>query len=218
MNSNFLAKHYNGFTPHERLSLIMAAEERGDETERNRLEQTAPWVMCHASHHFRLTLALHLISNQHYMELLSLAAQYLQAILAPWDDGAEWQERYEENADDFASDEPVFFGLTRDLPFMFGFTIKTLLAGWRLFCEKLQIPPDAPWESLPGYETVRQAEKLTESFAYPEKACAVAFLRHYASAGDESPIKVKEAEQVAAGLERSLQALLGTDDSFTRIP
>lgn len=42
MNTNTLVRHYDRLTPWERVALVMAAVARGDETERQRLADTAP--------------------------------------------------------------------------------------------------------------------------------------------------------------------------------
>jgi hypothetical protein len=42
MNTNGLAKHYGILTPEERLPLILAAADRGDAAEADRLAHTAP--------------------------------------------------------------------------------------------------------------------------------------------------------------------------------
>lgn len=52
MNTTKLAKHYESLTPEERLPLIIAACCRGDETERARLANSAPFVTYQARHHF----------------------------------------------------------------------------------------------------------------------------------------------------------------------
>jgi hypothetical protein len=47
-----------------------------------------------------------------------------------------------------------------------GYTLKTKAAGWELFCGRLDIPPFATWEMLPGFDRLRRALKLAESAAF----------------------------------------------------
>jgi hypothetical protein len=38
-----------------------------------------------------------------------------------------------------------------------GFILKTKIAGWKMFCERLSIPPFALWQILPGFERFQWA-------------------------------------------------------------
>src|SRR5262249_15997242 len=47
-----------------------------------------------------------------------------------------------------------------------GFTVKTQADGWKLFCERLGVPPFALWQALPGFDRLQRALALAEQFAF----------------------------------------------------
>jgi hypothetical protein len=48
----------------------------------------------------------------------------------------------------------------------FGYILKANVDGWKMFCEKLNIPPFMLWEDLPGFERLQIALTLTEKAAF----------------------------------------------------
>jgi hypothetical protein len=44
--------------------------------------------------------------------------------------------------------------------------LRTKLNGWKLFCERLNIPPFLQWEGLPGFDRLQRALALTEKGAF----------------------------------------------------
>jgi hypothetical protein len=155
MNTNALAKRYDGLTPWERLPLITAASGRGDETERQRLMRTAPTVVYRVPDYFGLGMAFNEVSRLHFMELLNLAALYFET-MAHADD---WEDEYGER----------MLKIGR----LFGYIFKVQLAGWRAFCAEFYFDPEPCWDSLPGFETVKRMESAAESAAFtPEEVAA----------------------------------------------
>jgi hypothetical protein len=82
-----------------------------------------------------------------------------------------------------------------------GYVLKTKTDGWKLFCERMNVPPFAAWKHLPGYERLQRALKLAEEVAFVPEG----FLRYLdaiRSAGEpeltEVPLTV---ERVAAAAE-----------------
>ena len=75
------------------------------------------------------------------------------------------------------------------------------LAGWRAFCAGVRLDPDACWQPLPGFATVRLAE---------EKAAEVGVSREdviqSAWAKDKPELKFLTAESAAAELRASFDA------------
>jgi hypothetical protein len=47
-----------------------------------------------------------------------------------------------------------------------GFVLRTRAAGWRLFCERLSIPPFLLWEMLPGCDRLQRALRLADQAAF----------------------------------------------------
>jgi hypothetical protein len=182
MNTRGLARHYEGLTPWERLPLILAAFARGDEAERERLVASAPRVCYEFPDHFGLGTAFREVSEMHFMRLLHLAALYFRALgfADAWDD--EPGERM------------------LDAALLFGYLFRAQLGGWRAFCAELHIDPDVSWSCLPGFDTVKDAERSARHAAF-EREGAEAYLR---KRGGDRPALVTEAD-VAAGLRKALQ-------------
>ena len=53
-----------------------------------------------------------------------------------------------------------------DLALAAGFVLRTKAEGWKLFCERMTVPPLALWESLPGFDRLQRALKLAETAAF----------------------------------------------------
>jgi hypothetical protein len=177
VNTNGLAKHYGSLTPRERLPLIMAASARGDEQERLRLVTSAPKVAYRVPDYFGLAQALKELSDLHFMELLTLAANYFQAL--------------------GLTDSARGAGAERalDTALLFGYLFKVQLAGWRQFCREYDLEPEICWSCLPGFGTVQRAERIAEEAAFTAEGVA----RHLQRSGGERA-GVPTAEDVAAGL------------------
>jgi hypothetical protein len=47
-----------------------------------------------------------------------------------------------------------------------GYVLRTKADGWKLFCERLNVPPYLLWEGLPGFERLQRALKLAELSAF----------------------------------------------------
>ncbi len=183
MNTRPLAKHYDKLTPRERLPLILAAGARGDEVEQNRLSRSAPRVTYSVPDYFGLAHAFCDVGDLHFMELLDLVGLYFRALgLA---DAAEDEQG------DRALDSALFFG----------WKIKVLLSGWRAFCRDVGMDSEACWSFLPGYGTLRKAERMAESAAFVPEGVAVYLKR----IGLKDPV-VPTPEMIATDLHRCFDA------------
>jgi hypothetical protein len=114
-----------------------------------------------------------------FIELLAEAARYQEAWMyageADWldDEGDEGQVG-EEGDEPGAEEAPADGGRrTRplserrlDLILVAGFVLRTKAEGWKLFCERMGVPPFALWECLPGFERLRHALALAEKAAF----------------------------------------------------
>jgi hypothetical protein len=75
MNAKAIARYYSSaLTPEERFRLILAASERGDESERTRLVSTAPRITLTMPDHSPFAHAFHELSLLIFVELLDTAA------------------------------------------------------------------------------------------------------------------------------------------------
>jgi hypothetical protein len=188
MNANAVAKHYSNLTPAERFRLILAARVRGDETEQDRLMSAGQRITLSMPDHAPYGHAFDELALLVFIELLEEAAHYFEAFAHAdeihdffgedeEEDGgdAEAGESAEAEASrvqvDAVSAEPDASERSlcqryRDLALAAGFTLRTKAEGWKLFCERLTIPPFALWEGLPGYDRLQRALKLTEQSAF----------------------------------------------------
>jgi hypothetical protein len=158
MNANGLAKHYDRLTPEERFRLILAAGARGDQAEQDRLAQAGSRITLSMRDHAPYAEAFDELALLVFIELLEEAARYWEAL--GWADDAsdglgaedaeaeEGDETAEESAataeadpaDNDGSKRPVALR-TLDLALAAGFVLKTKAEGWRVFCERLNVPP-----------------------------------------------------------------------------
>ncbi len=134
MNTNALARQYDKLTPEERFALALAAAERNDNTELDRLLHSAPRSRFSAYHHAPLLDSFLFLSKMHFMELLAVAASYFEAF------GMIGQKRKKDAgpADGW------------DMVLLLGYLFRTRMAGWRQFCAELNVPAEFMWPSYPG--------------------------------------------------------------------
>jgi hypothetical protein len=172
MNANAVAKHYGTLTPEQRFRLILAASGRGDEAERTRLVNAAPRISLAMPDHSPYAHAFHELALLVFIELLEEAARYSEALDGAnfADDEAEEAEATEgeaagKPATDNTRKRPTWERLL-DLALAFGFTLRTKADGWKLFCERLNVPPFLVWQNLPGHDRLQRALSLTAKVAY----------------------------------------------------
>jgi hypothetical protein len=183
MNTDSLAKHYDVLTPAERLPLIHAATARGDSVERQRLIRSAPRVTYAMPDYYGLAEVLDHLSLYHLLDLLDTAAEYHRAM---------W----------IADSEDDVTGRMLDVALMHGYLFKIYLQGWRIFCSEIGFDPERNWSLLPGYDTIRRTERLTEHAAFvPEGAAA--YVERLGGKGED----LKTAESVAESLRGALKQL-----------
>jgi hypothetical protein len=118
-----------------------------------------------------------------FVELLEEAASYQEAFAIADDtcDTFDADEAEEEESDDGAAEtdaladkgpaqedateEPVYFRAL-DVALASGYMLRTKANGWKLFCERLNVPPFLLWQVLPGFDRVQRALVLTEKAAF----------------------------------------------------
>jgi hypothetical protein len=207
MSAHAVAKHYDRLTPDERFRLSLAAIERGDESEQERLSQAgkdlvlsmpdlAPW-----SHAFdELAMLI-------FMELLEEAAKHRQAFERWCDADESWGED-EADEDQSPSAESIRPMKARclDLYLAQGFMLATKVDGWKLFCQRLNIPPFALWQHLPGFDRLQLAIELLQDNEFrpgpafrPE--AMLRYLRSFRDQPEPSPENLICPERLAADLD-----------------
>ncbi len=128
MNTESLARHYGKLKPRERFPLLVAAFERGDEAERERLLQTAPRVTFGLPDYWGIATAFDSLANFTFLTLLDLAGQYLRAF-----DRAAYPRR--------EGDEDPLEGWDEVL--LVGYEFLAHLEGWRSFCRSCRSGRDS---------------------------------------------------------------------------
>jgi hypothetical protein len=128
MNTDNLAKHYARLLPDERHLLILAANVRGDATEVDRLERTAPRVKYSVPHHYPHAEALEFVLLEFLSKFLSLSSAYWQA--HSWLVDAAAQRDKEAQA------------CLRQHRAVLGNLLCTYFRGWQQFCQTVKVPAE----------------------------------------------------------------------------
>jgi hypothetical protein len=186
MSDKALAKSYDSLTPEERFRLILAAGARGDKEEQNRLISAGRRIMLSLPDHTPYALAFNELALQVFIELLDEATRYLEAFdqiddtcaIPDNDDEVEHSAETEDSEHDAAKTQaeaepaegdygkkPIWERFL-DLALACGFLLRTKADGWKLFCERLTIPPFVLWEIHPGYDRLQRALALAEKAAF----------------------------------------------------
>jgi hypothetical protein len=172
MKASPLAKNYSLLTPEERFRLILAASGRGDEAEAARLVNAGGRITLSMPDHAPFAEAFNDLALLTFIELVDEAARY-QAALAFNDDARDTYEADEdEEESDYAaadeedaSQEPVCFRAL-DIALAAGYMLRTKANGWKLFCERLNVPPFLLWELHPGFDRLQAVLAMAEKAAF----------------------------------------------------
>lgn len=130
------------------------------------------------------------------------------------EDGGEDEERKGDNADEEESDANANAKLTEEAPrerplwqrlfdmaLAAGFVLRAKAEGWKLFCERMTVPPFALWEGLPGFDRLQRALKLAERAAFAPEGF-LRWLNDIRPAGEAKRTEVPlTVEGVAAATE-----------------
>ena len=163
MNTKTLAKMYDLLTPFERLPLIIAAADRGDNAEADRLARTAPRVRLALPDYHGLGDGLLLLSLYHAIGQLELGLMYWQVSAY----AAEWEE-FIVDAKDKARAERMWAGAR-----LAAYRFCVEADAWRRLCGELRIDPETLLRDLPCYDTLRRTEEAARLLACtPEEATA----------------------------------------------
>jgi hypothetical protein len=171
VNANAVARHYARLTPEERFRLILAAGGRGDEAEQNRLKEAGTQVELSLPDHAPYAHAFDKLSLLVFIDLMEDGAHYLEAFVLD-SVGADIPEAEVGNEgvgakprSSSAHQEHVW-ERRLDLALALGFVLRTKAEGWKLFCDRLSVPPFLVWEGVPGFDRLQRALALTEDAAF----------------------------------------------------
>lgn len=173
MNANTLTKSYEHLTAEERFRLILAASGRGDEGERERLGAVSPRITLSMPDHAPYGHAFSELAHLFYIELLEETARYNDAWERADDDSAV--DGLDAPDADNGTDAAAGPGDARkrptwqralDLALAAGFMLKTKADGWKLFCERLNVPPFLLWKGYPGFDRLQDALDLAQQAAF----------------------------------------------------
>jgi len=189
MNASGLARHYDTLTAWERLPLLLAALNRGDDAEAERLASSAPTRPALVPHHCGLWEGLGLLSVAHQM--LQLERVYClvsaTALLAAGEVEGEGRLR------------------------MSAFQFVVEADAWKLLCAELGIDPEAILGHLPGCDLVRHMEEPARQVAFTaEEALAHMRTKPEAAAAGPAPVarceyRIPTATDVARGMREFLE-------------
>ncbi len=163
MNTRTLANHYSQLTAEERFRLIVAASDRGDEAERERLINASKRITFSDVDYAPYGHALQELAILIFLELVEEAAMYRGAF-ERWSDAdttgiIDGKKRTPATVKaDTRTHKDRAFGLFLAQ----GFMLRTKAAGWKLFCERMGISPFGLWQHLPGYERLQREVNIVE--------------------------------------------------------
>jgi hypothetical protein len=210
-----LAKNYSCLTPEERFRLILAASGRGDEAERDRLVRAGGRVTLSVQDHAPYAHAFDKLDMMVFLDLLEEAARYHDAFddlhrADPGGDDDEFEAKPAKEPGAKTNEEDLDRALAVwdryfDLVAASGYVLRAKADGWKLFCERLNIPPFMHWEMLPGFDRLQRALALAEKVAFT----AEGFLKWLNRIRPKGKPKLTElplvAESVAKTLENTFQ-------------
>jgi hypothetical protein len=215
-----LAKNYKCLTPEERFRLIMAAAGRRDEAERDRLIRAGGRITLSMPDHAPFVDALNALAMHVFIDLLEEAARYhdafdrLDSAEREDDDddevkpeGEPGSKADEDSEDDTDGDWDVWHRYF-DLALASGYMLRAKAESWKLFCERLSVPPFLLWDKLPGFDRLQRALTLAEKAAFVPEGF-LRWMNRLRPAGEPELTKVPlTADGLANATEETFQELV----------
>jgi len=173
-----LAKNYKCLTPEERFRLILAATGRGDGAERDRLIRAGGRTTLSMSDHAPYVEAFNSLAMHVFIDLLEEAARYhdafdrLDSAEREDDDDDEVKpegepgSKADEDSEDDTDGAWAVWHRYFDLALASGYMLRAKAESWKLFCERLSVPPFLLWDKLPGFDRLQRALTLAEKAAF----------------------------------------------------
>ncbi len=177
MNANAVARHYALLTPEERFQLILAAGARGDDAEQAQLIRAGGRITYSTSDHAPFARAFDELATLTFIELQEEAARYTDALTRATDAGDLFGATDPDEDDGteaggqgncVEADQRKTSAAERllDLALAAGFVLRTKAEGWKLFCERLNVPGFVLWRLYPGLDRLQRALALAEKAAF----------------------------------------------------
>jgi hypothetical protein len=227
MKADAVARHYGRLTPEERFRLILATGARGDEVERDRLVRAGQRISLSVQDHAPYAHAFEGLALMDYLELQEEVVQYFDLFARAdaegvfgeeeEEDGGEAEEKEANAAEekseakaeaDSAENDAGEGSLGErylDMALAAGFVLRTKAEGWKLFCERMTVPPFVFWEGLPGFDRLQRALSLTEKAAFVREGF-LRWLNGIRPAGEPEVANVPlTAERLAAATEAAFR-------------
>ena len=170
MKAHPLAKNYDLLTPEERFRLIMAASQRGDEAEWDRLVQAGSRLTLTLVDHAPYAYAFGEMELMTFLDLLEEAACYLQALQRSDKVKEEADEGDTPKSVDHQVGELLAWNKSIVWAFAAGYRLRTKAEGWNQFCRQMQIYPYLQWQTFPGYSRLKGALAAAEEFSFTPEA------------------------------------------------
>lgn len=178
MTETGLTKLYDRLTPRERVALILAAEEREDEVDRERLIRVAPRCLYQIPDHYGFADGL-VITALHF------TARVLEKVAFFWQVSTHATELRAVEHDRAASVERTVRAMAR--------LILIEVDGWCHFCVELGIDPDSITRDQPGFEDVNEVLESAQLVALSETEMEDWFAEHSPDQG----LKLRDIQHVA---------------------
>jgi hypothetical protein len=201
MNTNGIAKQYSGLKPAERFALVMAASNRGDDTELARLANSGERVRFSLPDHAPYFLAFTEMADYYLHVLLDHAGNYFDMLHVR--DDAEVTDIIDNlNNDAGRLKKPrtrATWPRLHDLVLATGFILKNAMAAWDDFCKRLDVSPFAYWERFPTLERLQRALALADEAAFTEEGF-LRFLNDIRPEGEPPLLRAESANEIADAL------------------
>lgn len=212
MISNGIAKLYDKLTPEERFRLILAASDRGDEAERERLSNASKRVHFSMADHSPYARAFYELLILTYIDLLDDAASYLacnQRFHHHLESAIGTQRKSGRIGGEDAVEYPNWHHTGR-AAYGLGFQFKEKMDGWKLFCTHLNVSPALLWEkmNLPGLDRIKEALVLAYAGAAYRSAADMAIWVNEIRPADfpeQTETDMITAERFAADLDMTFR-------------
>jgi hypothetical protein len=235
MRTNLTAKAYGNLTPEERFRLVLAAMGRGDQPEADRLAAAGGRILLSFQEHSPHMQAFLELGTLMFIELLDLAASYNHAfgscdsydlhlaacgrldVLVDEEDEGPAEPGEGKKPDGLVvregptDDDGIDAVRERMLQaaLAFGFQLRTKADGWRLFCERLSVPPFLVLVMLPGFDRLQVALNLAEKAAFVPEGMARWMNSHRPAGVPELTAgMMMTPEKIAAELEEGFRRLV----------
>jgi hypothetical protein len=120
----------------------------------------------------------------------------------------EPDSKAEEDSEDDTDGEWAVWHRYFDLALASGYVLRAKAEGWKLFCERLNVPPFLFWEKLPGLDRLLRALALAEKAAFVPEGF-LRWMNRIRPAGDPELTNVPlTTEGLATATEETFQELV----------